>query len=157
MNVVTKEFVMKTVALGLAHEGFEHPYIGTVDITNLRNWCKTRPDLIINLPTESFIDFVMEFRVFEEDRVKTIDDQSWKCDPGIYVECEDGSYLFVDGIHRAVRRHREGREDMRFYLVPEKEARRFPFDTNLLVDSRKMGYDWGDKIVVDGKIVERSK
>lgn len=149
MNSLNKETIMAPVVAGYAHEAFTHETEGTFDVTEMREWIKGHPELLITVELSNLIGFIKENRVTDDHRIRTLPESSWRDDPGIAIECDDGSMLMIDGHHRALRRELEGLHVMEIYAVPMKDAIR-----------PQAGYmrgpDWGDPIV-DGKIIRSAE
>ena len=158
MEIVSKTKLMGAVGFGRLHESFEHSEQGMFDITATRHAIELQQITyeIVWIDFDQFIDFAKKHRVFEEERVASLTDTSWKLDPGIFatVEEPDGtiSHMMLDGIHRAVRRQREGEKGMRFYMIAEKDAKRPTEDF-----VQNPFYDWSDQIIKDGVITRRGK
>jgi len=152
---VTKGQLMAQVFSGHQRECFTHSDEGTFDISAMRAALPAQlPHDSADVSLSQIIPFLAEHRVVEQARVQELSDWSWREDPGIFLVIppkggEGVTHLMVDGHHRAVRRHLEGMEDMRFYFVQLKDALRpaFGWVANPFVD-------WGDPII-DGRIVRR--
>lgn len=152
--LLTKTETMKLISAGRIHENFEHSEQGLIDVTAMREQCKAGkfgPPLEIGL--DQIIPFIHEHRVFELDRVKELDAESWQHDPGIFVIVYERcgiSHLMIDGTHRALRRRLEGLDMMLFYMIPQEHIiRPAPGFVQLT--------DWGDSILQGGKIVKRGE
>lgn len=143
---------MAHVIAGRARESFEHSIIGQFDVTATREVAKAHGKFII-VPFSDFLDYCRENHVWEPERVAALDTISWRHDPGIMLwDTTNGQveHTMIDGIHRALRREREGLTEMVFWELPVAQAIRPGFGWGM-----KPGYDWGDA-VVDGKIVRRT-
>lgn len=142
---------MDAVIYGHQRECFEHSIMGVFDITAMREWAVINCKSVL-VPLNLIVPFVRTNRVTELERIKSLPDESWKTDPGMFIEIEKHgkvSHLMIDGHHRALRRFDEGEEDMLNYIVPMKFAIR-P-SAGWIKDPR---VDWGDELK-DGKIIRR--
>lgn len=158
MEQVSKTRLMNYVIAGRMRECFSHSDQGEFDVTAQRAWCEQNAldeakCQVINVGLEQIIPWLAEHRVVEDQRAAELPETSWLLDPGIfihYVDIEAGteSHLMIDGHHRALRRHREGKDNMLFYLVPSKFIIRPSKDW-----IPNPWFDWGDKMV-DGKIIK---
>lgn len=146
----TKTQMMSLVASGDISESFTHETEGNFDITKMREYARANCE-VQQLPIEYVIDFVMNTRVFEPQRVIDLSTDSWMEDPALfvaYVESNNVSKLLIDGAHRIIRRHREGLKTFLFYELLEDEIIR-PDPASLTLPNV-----WGDPIV-DGQIIRR--
>lgn len=150
---MTKNELMAIVASGAARECFTHSVLGHFDVSATRGHCLIHGKLR-NVELAALIEHIIKNRVFEEERVISLPASSWQADPGIILVCPEPkdqfSHCIMDGTHRALRRHREGKETMQFYIIPLHEAVRLG-DCDVVLTNV-----WGDDLV-DGKIVKRSK
>lgn len=151
--LMSKSDNMKLISAGRVHETFEHSEQGLIDVTVLRQQCK---DGKFGAPYDVCLDQVVPFihqsRVFEMERVKELDEESWRNDPGIFVILYERcgiSHMMIDGTHRALRRRLEGLDGMLFYMIPQEHiVRPEPGFMQLT--------DWGDSVLQGNKIVKRS-
>lgn len=155
--VVSKDDIMRHVIEGPGRESFEHSTEGRFDVTGTRHLLHGDriPWMQQDVPLSEICDFLRANRVFDPRRVDSLDEASWRYDPGIFVIIPepggDISHLMIDGTHRALRREKEGMETMAFYFVELRYAQHpgqnwtpHPF------------LDWGDQLI-DGKIVKRGE
>lgn len=150
---VTKTELMQKIIDGKGHESFFHSDCGCFDITLMRAWAKEHLNpVLIGLP--DILPFILTTRVFEEARLLDLDPHDLHNDPALVILYEDGSRLFIDGTHRAIRLHREGNMTQLAYMVPEQHIIR-PDKTILRGELAHGHFDWGDTIV-DGVIVKRT-
>jgi hypothetical protein len=151
MTRLTNTQMMSLVASGDISESFTHPTEGVFDITKMREYARANCE-VQQLPIEYVIDFVMNTRVFEPQRIIDLSTHSWMEDPALfvsYVENNTVSKLLIDGTHRIIRRHREGLRTFLFYELLEDEIIRPDPTTTGILDNA-----WGDPIV-DGQIIRR--
>jgi len=140
---------MCRIIAGECREAFSHSTYGDFDITALREYARNHLELLCNVDLAPIVEFVLKSRVYDESRVSELSAASWQFDPGLLLQLDDGTHLFIDGTHRAIRRMREGLDSMALYMIPFNTAPR------LLPDWIKdPKVDWGDDIV-DGEIVKR--
>lgn len=152
--LMSKTAHMKLISSGRTHECFNHSEQGLIDVTVLREQCKAgKFGAPYDIGLDQVIPFIHEHRVFELDRVKELDEESWRNDPGIFVILYERcgiSHMMIDGTHRALRRRLEGLDGMLFYMVHQEHiVRPEPGFVQLT--------DWGDEVLKDGKIVKRSE
>lgn len=139
-----KSDLVAMVACGLAHESFEHSECGIFDITVLR---EVMPVLLmvdavqkIRVPLDQICDFIRACRDYEEDRIRELGPESLD-DPGICLKMPDGTDLLIDGTHRALRRERDGEQEMKFFSIPYEIANAIARPTQ---SYRRLGAEWGD-------------
>ena len=70
---------------------------------------------------EDFIHHILSNTDFDLDRVKELTDKDLE-DPPIFVLCEDGSHILVDGVHRCIRWYQEGKNEVTCFIVPYSYA-----------------------------------
>ncbi len=153
MKLITKEELMRLVIYGEHHECFDHEHYGTFDITETRKMVEILGGHLQAVSLDQIVPFIREQRVTEEARIDGLHEDSWKHDPGIFLVVgeTDGvpDVVMVDGHHRALRREKEGCEDMQMWFIPIENAIRpqegWAHDKSI---------DWGDKIE-NGKIIKR--
>lgn len=159
-QLFTKTALMSLIVQGVAKEAFTFcPDDGSkplvYDVTAMREWCR-RVDAdkapIVNISLSQITPFVREHRDTEQARVVALPYDSWRFDPGIFLLMKDGSHLMIDGHHRALRREIEGKTDMLFYMVEEQYAIHPSDDWH---HTKEFGIDWGQKDIVNGKLVPR--
>jgi hypothetical protein len=153
--IMSKTEVMKLVSWGRVHESFEHEHEGRFDVTAIRMLSPQIKGEVHELPIHDVLAFILINRVLDVQRVRDLDAESWRNDPAIAIQMvRDGitEHLLIDGVHRIMRRHQEGLQTFRCYVIDEKHAIR-P-DLNKWQPGVERGIDWGDA-VVDGKIVKR--
>jgi hypothetical protein len=156
VNIVPKGVLMAIVQAGLSHECFEHSELGLFDITSMRKaiTAGTLPFNKIKVSLEQIVPWVHTNRVTEEARWRSLPIKSWYDDPGIFIVTQLGNgtleHLMVDGHHRSLRRHFEGKETMDFYEVALRYAIRPDPHMSKLAE-------WGDQQLVDDKIVPMEK
>lgn len=159
-QLFTKTALMSLISDGVAKEAFTFcPEDGSppvvYDVTAIREWCR-RADVdkapIYNIGLDQITPFVRQHRDTEQTRVDALPYDSWRFDPGIFILMKDGSHLMIDGHHRALRREKEGCTDMRFYMVEEQYA---IHPNENWRHTKEFGIDWGEKDIVDGKLVPR--
>ncbi len=162
-SVLSKTALMAGVAGGYLNECFEHSEMGRFDITAMRRHPEASGSLV-TLSLERFVGHIREGRVIEEARMKELSDESWRYDPGIMLRLDETSVdengnemptlLMVDGHHRALRRWSEGCATMEIWVIPIERAIR-PDPATVLSCGPLTELDWGDAVILDGKIVPR--
>lgn len=150
----TKSELAAAVAAGLGRESFEHSEEGIFDITALR---EIAPKVGVRLTVGlwQILPHLATSREVCMNRVRELPEASWRNDPAIFLVFTNGdeeTHLMVDGHHRAQRRHLEGLEDLPAYFVPATLAPRPPPGWG-----RRADLDWGEKEMVNGKLVPRGK
>lgn len=144
MEHVSKSYLMSRVAKGLNHECFNHSEAGGFDVTRIREKAREMGGQIVLIGLEDIIHHIYTSRDTEPARVMQLTEESWRDDPGIFIELkeENGSvsHLMIDGHHRALRRAIEGLETMRVWLIPFSEAMR---PSALWIPSPH--HTWGDE------------
>jgi len=153
---MSKTEVMELVRWGSVHESFEHEYEGRFDITAMRMWAPNIKGEVYQLPIDQVLTFILLNRVIDVQRVRDLDEESWRNDPAMAVQMvRDGvtEHLLIDGVHRIMRRHQEGLQTFLCHVIDEKHVVR-P-DLKEWQPGVERGIDWGDD-VVGGKIVPRS-
>lgn len=144
--VIPKSVFMYYVARGDQREVFEHDELGLFDVTAMREHAKTHGEAV-EIAMDQVEPFVRANRVFEQDRVHGLDDHSWQFDPVLYVRVEEGpphgtSYLLIDGAHRVLRRHQEGRDTVLAVILTEADIIR-PDLSKWGKVTDQLGLDWG--------------
>lgn len=149
-----KADLMALVVAGKCQESFEHHLDGVVThyaVTMMRNRAKAESWPIVRVDIDMIAPFMMEYRVWDMERVMSLPEESWRNDPAMAaVTLEpDGteSHTFVDGVHRIVRRQLEGLRTAIFYEARGDQIMHPPSGWGI-----RPGHDWGDKLV-DGKII----
>lgn len=152
----TKSMVMQAVVAGVGFETFEFNPPGQppimYNVTLLRKMLQAgmAGAEVCEVDMALIIPFLLENRVWEQARVDELTAEQWRDDPAIALisgEGDEAEHCFIDGIHRLVRRHKEGEKMARFWQVPQELAPIVTLDSGM-----HRGPDWGDPIV-DGKIV----
>lgn len=152
---MSKTEVMKLVSWGRVHESFEHEHEGRFDVTAMRMLSPQIMGEAYELPIDQVLTFILLNRVLDVQRVRDLGAESWRNDPAIAIQMvRDGvtEHLLIDGVHRIMRRHQEGLQTFRCYIIDEKYVIR-P-DPKEWQRGVEQGIDWGDELV-DGKIVKR--
>lgn len=155
MNQMSKSQLASLVARGLCHEAFTHTVAGSFDITLMRQQARAgqygpprRADIDATL-----IEFVANWRDWEQARVNEILVSGDLSDPGLMIQMPDGTHLLVDGTHRILARHTMGLRHFTFYMVPLKAA---PRPDHFWIDSEAAGLGgWGKYENRDGKLYDR--
>lgn len=152
--VLSKSEMVVLVASGIGHESFDHEQFGRFDITNLRNLAPNAAYLsrltgvacceAVIYPLAPIIAYAKSSaRDTEEARIAELPQESWESNPGIAILMPDRTTLLIDGHHRALRREREGKTDMRFWLWTWDAANKFGrVDTSSFAEVP--GLDWGN-------------
>lgn len=155
MQLIAKEKLMKLVAAGHLHETFEHSVEGHFDITAMRAWAAANCQ-ILHANVAMVLEHAKTSRVWEQERVDSMDARSYTYDPALFVQYirpEGETHLMIDGVHRLIRRAQEGQENFPFYLIPEANIIR-PDLTLFARTDEIFGVDWGDDLV-NGEIIKR--
>ncbi len=159
----TKAESARLVALGLAHETFQHETLGHFDITVLReaiDIALSRPpgltlyrcrfdevEMVDGIKVDAF-EYLTSNREIDYEHAKSFTKQQL-AEPLLFLKCPPGSngegesHLLVDGIHRMYERKRRGKTFFRYYLVPLEIAPRV--DPEVWQEVK-----WGEKDVVPG-------
>jgi hypothetical protein len=145
-TVIPKSVFMYHVARGDQREVFEHEELGLFDVTAMRERAKFRGEAV-EIAIDQVEPFVRANRVFEQDRVDQLDSYSWQFDPVLYVLLDEGpphgtSYLLIDGAHRVIRRHQEGRDTALAVILTEADILR-PDLSKWGRVQETLGLDWG--------------
>lgn len=121
---LTKTQLMQRVIEGREHESFEHETEGRFDITLMRQAIANRsiPFDRVLVAIDQIAPFARENRVFDEARIRELPESSWRHDPPIYIEMEDGLMLLVDGTHRILRAEQERMKVLTVDIVPFSHA-----------------------------------
>lgn len=154
-RLMTKSEIMKLVASGAIHETFDHSTEGKFDVTAMRKAAQESKLPTLRVRIADVYAAICQDRVIDQARIDELDARSWKADPAMVVvfnEAGQTSHLLIDGIHRILRRHKEGEFLFRAWFIDEANVIR-P-DMTQWVEGVERGIDWGDKIE-DGKIVKR--
>ena len=151
-KVITKTELMQLVIDGKNEEVFEDTEMGMFAVTRMRKFAFENQNkvkfILVDLP--SLVEAIKKFRVYEEERINTLNENSWRNDPGILI-LHPGppvAHTIIDGTHRALRRFKEGCKDMLFWAFDPSQA----IIPLIYVESQ---YDWGDEIIENGEIVKR--
>jgi hypothetical protein len=149
--VQTKTEFMQAVFAGFAAETMTFvPDDGTptrvYNVTELRKRLYTPfhiPKIAgerIAVMTSDIAPYLRENRVWDEERVRNLKPTDLE-DPPIALRQPDGSMVFVDGTHRALRRERDGEETMEIMVVDDHLAPRIdPVFSSLLNEG------WGEPL-----------
>lgn len=155
MTLMTKTQMMNLVAQGRVHESFEHSIEGLFDVTAMRLNCQDLKIEPFRIEIKDVLDFIRESRVIDQARIMELPDAAWRNDPAmcvVYRRGDEVEHMLIDGVHRILRRHKEGFTQFYCWFVEERDIVR----PNLEDWQRgvERGIDWGD-VIVDGKIVKR--
>lgn len=144
MTTMTKTQLMAMIARsnGRIHESFEHEHDGLFDITAMRAWAVQTKLKPMSVRISDVLETVLTTRIIDEQRVRELDEASWRNDPAMVVVYDNPTaHLLVDGSHRIVRRYLEGETLFYAYFVPERNIIR-P-DSREWMQGTKLGIDWG--------------
>lgn len=147
----TKTEFMQAVFAGLAAETFVFtPDDGGPDriynVTELRKRLYTPfhiPTITgerIHVRVEDVVPYLRENRVWDIERVKNLKPEDLR-DPPIALRQPDGSMVFADGTHRAVRQERDGAEVIEIMIVDDHLAPRIDPQFSAL-----MNENWGEPL-----------
>lgn len=149
MELHKKSDLMKNVVRGIGREVFEHSEEGVFDVTAMRQYCTRIGLKPVLLEVAAILPYIKETRVHEMSRVYELSAYDCRNDPALGVEYPDGTHLYIDGTHRALRLDILGVLHQPLWLLKESEIIR----PDLRLHS--MG-DWGDEFK-DGKIIKRGQ
>lgn len=142
---LTKTELSARVKEANAGEVFEHSELGWFNISEMREMLRYFPEWICQVDIKALLPQVGGSNVWAEERVKSLTDEECE-EPGIVIVDFDGTHVLADGIHRLIRRERNGEQIMRFYFCPVEHAIRLDpvivaLHTALLGSS--LAPDWG--------------